>query len=61
MQKSTMISLTAALAACVLSGCFGGIFEPYPFRCNYSNAEGDDVFLAPNPFDKNDESLAVTD
>ena len=25
MQKSTMISLTAALAACVLSGCFGGM------------------------------------
>lgn len=25
MQKSTMISLIAALAACVLSGCFGGI------------------------------------
>ena len=39
----------------------GRIFEPYPFRCDYSNAEGDDVLLAPNPFGKNDESLAVTD
>ena len=24
----------------------GRIFEPYPFRCNYSNAEGDNVFRA---------------
>ncbi|WP_448758300.1 hypothetical protein [Actinomyces sp.] len=37
------------------------IFEPYSFRYNYSNAEGGDVFPAPNPFGNNDKSLAVTD
>ena len=61
-----MISLTAACAAWVLSGCFGGVdsstgtvAKSYSNCHDYSDTQSDEAYSAFDPLGNKGESLAV--